>query len=97
MEDGGSINGIYFRVPNALGVVYYLKGNSKSIKGWGKFAKDYLSLGYDFFMMAKAEAAGQKIFSTAMLNICINGWHPNIPRKKSWLLAVPMAPALLLV
>lgn len=51
MEDGGSINGIYFRVPNALGVVYYLKGNSKSIKGWGKFAKDYLSLGYDFFMM----------------------------------------------
>lgn len=51
MEDGGSLNGIYFKVPHALGVVYYLKGNSKSIKGWGKFAKDYLSLGYDFFMM----------------------------------------------
>lgn len=51
MEDGGVINSIYFQVPNALGVVYYLKGNSKSIKGWGKFAKDYLSLGYDFFMM----------------------------------------------
>ena len=51
MEDGGSINAIYFEVPNSLGVVYYLKGNSRSIKGWGKFAKDFLGKGYDFFMM----------------------------------------------
>ena len=51
MEDGGKINAIYFKVPNSRGVVYYLKGNSKSIKGWGKFAKDFLSNGYDFFMM----------------------------------------------
>ena len=51
MEDGGRINAIYFKVTNSRGVVYYLKGNSKSIKGWGKFAKDFLSNGYDFFMM----------------------------------------------
>lgn len=51
MEDGGHINGIYFKVPNPRGVVYYLKGNSRSIKGWGKFAKDFVSNGYDFFMM----------------------------------------------
>jgi pimeloyl-ACP methyl ester carboxylesterase len=51
MEDGGRINAIYFKVPNSRGVVYYLKGNSKSIKGWGKFAKDFVSNGYDFFMM----------------------------------------------
>lgn len=51
MEDGGSINGIHFEVPNSKGVVYYLKGNSKSIKGWGKFAKDFVSKGYDFFMV----------------------------------------------
>lgn len=51
MEDGGRINAIYFKVPNSRGVVYYLKGNSKSLKGWGKFAKDFLSNGYDFFMM----------------------------------------------
>jgi alpha-beta hydrolase superfamily lysophospholipase len=50
MEDGGRINALHFKVPNALGVVYYLKGNSKSLKGWGKFAKDFLSNGYDFFM-----------------------------------------------
>jgi len=51
MEDGGSVNSIYFKVPNSRGVVYYLKGNSKSIKGWGKFAKDFLGNGFDFFML----------------------------------------------
>jgi pimeloyl-ACP methyl ester carboxylesterase len=51
MEDGGNINGIHFRVPNSKGVVFYLKGNSRSIKGWGKFARDFVSKGYDFFMI----------------------------------------------
>lgn len=51
MEDGGYINGLHFRVPNARGVVFYLKGNSRSLKGWGKFAKDFLGKGYDFFMI----------------------------------------------
>ncbi len=51
MEDGGRINAIHFRVPNSLGVVYYLKGNSRSLKGWGKFAKDFVGKGYDFFMI----------------------------------------------
>ena len=51
MDDGGRINAIHFKVPNSRGVIYYLKGNSRSIKGWGKFAKDFLSNGYDFFMM----------------------------------------------
>ena len=51
MEDGGKISGIYFKVPSSRGVVFYLKGNSRSIKGWGKFAKDFLSNGYDFLMI----------------------------------------------
>lgn len=51
MEDGGKINGIHFKVPNSRGVVFYLKGNSKSVKGWGKFARDFVSKGYDFFMV----------------------------------------------
>ena len=51
MEDGGYINGLHFKVPNARGVVYYLKGNSRSVKGWGKFARDFVSKGYDFFMV----------------------------------------------
>jgi len=72
MEDGGRINAIYFKVPNSRGVVYYLKGNSKSIKGWGKFAKDFVSNGYDFFMMdyrgfgkSSGERSQQKVFNDA--------------------------------
>ena len=70
MEDGGSVNAIYFKVPNSLGVVYYLKGNSRSIKGWGKFAKDFLGKGYDFFMIdyrgfgkSKGKRTENKIYS----------------------------------
>ena len=51
MEDGGVINALQFKVPNSQGVVFYLKGNSRSLKGWGKFAKDFVSKGYDFFMI----------------------------------------------
>ena len=72
MEDGGKINAIYFKVPNSRGVIYYCKGNSKSIKGWGKFAKDFVSNGYDFFMMdyrgfgkSRGKRTEQKLFSDA--------------------------------
>lgn len=51
MEDGGSINSILFTVPNSRGIIFYFKGNSRSIKGWAKFAKDFIGNGYDFFMM----------------------------------------------
>ncbi|MEM6632120.1 MAG: alpha/beta fold hydrolase [Bacteroidota bacterium] len=51
MEDGGKINSLHFKVPNSRGLIYYFKGNSRSIKGWAKFAQDFISNGYDFFMM----------------------------------------------
>ncbi len=51
MEDGGIISSVLFKVPNSRGVIYYFKGNSRSIKGWAKFSKDFISNGYDFFMM----------------------------------------------
>ena len=72
MEDGGRINSIYFKVPNSRGVIYYLKGNSRSIKGWGKFAKDFVSNGYDFFMIdyrgfgkSRGKRSEQILFSDA--------------------------------
>jgi hypothetical protein len=67
MEDGGYINGLHFQVPNARGVVYYLKGNSRSVKGWGKFAKDFVSKGYDFFMVdyrGMGKSAGKRTEAT---------------------------------
>ena len=51
MEDGGSINALHFKVPNSRGVVFYIKGNSRSIKGWGKFARDFVGKGFDFFIL----------------------------------------------
>jgi len=70
MEDGGEINGIYFKVPNSLGVIYYLKGNSRSIKGWAKFAKDYVGKGFDFFLIdyrgfgkSRGKRTEQKLYS----------------------------------
>ena len=50
-RDGATINGLRFRSKNPKGVVFYLKGNSKSIKGWGKFAVDFTRHGYDVIMV----------------------------------------------
>lgn len=51
MEDGGTVNALHFKIPNSKGVVFYIKGNSRSIKGWGKFAKDFVGKGFDFFIL----------------------------------------------
>ena len=50
-RDGAIINGLRFRSQDPKGVVFYLKGNSKSIKGWGKFAVDFTRHGYDVIMV----------------------------------------------
>ncbi len=50
-EPGVKINYLHFQVPYPKGVVIYLKGNTKSIKGWGKFAIDFTRLGYEVVMM----------------------------------------------
>ena len=50
-RDGATINGLRFKAQNPKGVVFYLKGNSKSIKGWGKFAVDFTRHGYDVIMV----------------------------------------------
>lgn len=50
-RDGANINGLRFKAKEPKGIVFYLKGNSKSIKGWGKFAVDFTRLGYDVLMV----------------------------------------------
>ncbi len=49
--DDVRINGVHFGVEKPKGVVMYLKGNSRSIKGWGKFAIDFNRLGFDVIMV----------------------------------------------
>jgi len=51
IKKGVKINGLHFKTTNPKGVVYYLKGNSKSIKGWGKFAIDFTYHGWDVIMI----------------------------------------------
>ena len=50
-ERGAQINYLHFQVDEPKGVVIYLKGNTKSIKGWGKFAIDFTRLNYEVIMM----------------------------------------------
>jgi alpha-beta hydrolase superfamily lysophospholipase len=51
-RDGAVINGVLFKTKESpKGIVLYLKGNSKSIKGWGKFAVDFTRLGYSVLMV----------------------------------------------
>ncbi|MEC5158170.1 alpha/beta hydrolase [Chryseobacterium sp. MP_3.2] len=50
-EAGAQINYLHFQVDDPKGVVIYLKGNTKSIKGWGKFAIDFTRLNYEVIMM----------------------------------------------
>ena len=50
-RDGAVINGLHFRTKRPKGVVLYLKGNPKSIKGWGKFAVDFTRHSYDVIMV----------------------------------------------
>lgn len=49
--DDARLNCAHFSVEKPKGVVLYLKGNSRSIKGWGKFAVDFTRLGFDVIMV----------------------------------------------
>ncbi len=51
VADGVNLNGIHFKVRRPKGIVLYLKGNSRSIKGWGKFAIDFTRLRFDVLMV----------------------------------------------
>lgn len=51
-RDGETINGLLFKPKGeSKGLVLYLKGNSKSIKGWGKFAVDFTRHDYTVLMV----------------------------------------------
>jgi pimeloyl-ACP methyl ester carboxylesterase len=51
VADGVNLNGVHFKVRSPKGIVLYLKGNSRSLKGWGKFAIDFTRHGFDVLMI----------------------------------------------
>ncbi|MBC6492989.1 alpha/beta hydrolase [Flavihumibacter stibioxidans] len=51
VEPGVRINGLHFHRENPLGLVLYLHGNSRSIKGWAKYARDFYRYNYDVVLV----------------------------------------------
>ena len=48
---GVRINGLHFYCPDPKGLILYFHGNSRSIKGWAKYARDFYRFGYDVVLV----------------------------------------------
>jgi pimeloyl-ACP methyl ester carboxylesterase len=51
IEPGVRINGLHFHRHKPKGLILYLHGNTRSIKGWAKFAKDFYRYHYDVVLV----------------------------------------------
>ncbi len=48
---GVRINGLHFYRQNPKGLILYFHGNTRSIKGWAKYAKDFYRYDYDVILV----------------------------------------------
>lgn len=51
VEPGVRINGLHFTVENPNGLILYFHGNTRSIKGWAKYAQDFFRYRYDVVLV----------------------------------------------
>jgi pimeloyl-ACP methyl ester carboxylesterase len=51
VEPGVSINGLHFLSKEPKGLILYFHGNSRSIKGWSKYARDFYRYQYDVVLV----------------------------------------------
>ena len=51
VENTPTLHGLHFKTDSSKGLVFYLHGNAGALDTWGKAAKTYTDLGYDFFIM----------------------------------------------
>jgi len=51
IEKGVVINGLHFHVKKPKGLILYFHGNSRSIKGWAKYARDFYRYQYDVVLV----------------------------------------------
>lgn len=51
IEPGVKINGLHFYCPQPKGLILYFHGNSRSIKGWAKYARDFFRYSYDVVLV----------------------------------------------
>ncbi len=51
IEPGVRINGLHFYREQPKGLILYFHGNSRSIKGWAKYARDFYRYDYDVVLI----------------------------------------------
>lgn len=51
IEPGVRINGLHFYREKPKGLILYFHGNSRSIKGWAKYARDFYRFDYDVVLI----------------------------------------------
>lgn len=51
VEKNVTINGLHFYCKKPLGLILYFHGNTRSIKGWAKYAKDFYRYNYDVVLV----------------------------------------------
>ena len=51
VEPGVRINGLHFFRDQPKGLILYFHGNSRSIKGWAKYARDFYRYDYDVVLV----------------------------------------------
>lgn len=51
VKPGVRINALHFFREKPLGLILYLHGNTRSIKGWARYAKDFYRYGYDVVLV----------------------------------------------
>ena len=51
VQPGVSINGLHFFRENPKGLILYFHGNTRSIKGWARYAKDFYRYDYDVVLI----------------------------------------------
>jgi hypothetical protein len=51
VEKGVRISGLHFHRDNPIGLILYIHGNTRSIKGWAKYARDFYRYNYDVVLV----------------------------------------------
>jgi pimeloyl-ACP methyl ester carboxylesterase len=71
VKDGVRINGLHFYRNQPKGLILYFHGNTKSIKGWAKYAKDFYRYDYDVVLVdyrGFGKSTGQRRNENDLLN-----------------------------
>lgn len=73
-EDGASINVLYFRAEQPVGIVVYFHGNAGNLSKWGEIAPQFTSRNHDVIMMdyrgygkSKGERSENAFYEDALL------------------------------